>query len=143
PERCSPSCVGTPTVIHGVSNVESIGSSEGKTCFVLSDGSAKCLEQYYGWLNESVVESRVLNEADVDLRTVEEPCLLTTGGEVQCPEGFGLLGERGRGPVTNGELGGSVLGDAVELSSGGSFVCALLGDGGVDCWGENLYGRLG
>jgi alpha-tubulin suppressor-like RCC1 family protein len=32
---------------------------------------------------------------------------------------------------------------ALTVAVGGSFACAVLGDDGVDCWGDNEYGELG
>jgi len=31
----------------------------------------------------------------------------------------------------------------VQLSAGYMITCALLDDGSVKCWGENLYGQFG
>jgi alpha-tubulin suppressor-like RCC1 family protein len=33
--------------------------------------------------------------------------------------------------------------DALDLDSGQSYICALLGDGTVKCWGSNTHGELG
>jgi alpha-tubulin suppressor-like RCC1 family protein len=32
---------------------------------------------------------------------------------------------------------------AIAVAAGGSYACALLGDGSVQCWGDNTYGQLG
>ena len=37
----------------------------------------------------------------------------------------------------------SGLPDAVQVSAGGDFSCAVRGDGSVVCWGGNVNGQLG
>jgi alpha-tubulin suppressor-like RCC1 family protein len=36
-----------------------------------------------------------------------------------------------------------LLAGAEQISMGGSHSCALFGDGGVGCWGDNSFGQLG
>ncbi len=35
------------------------------------------------------------------------------------------------------------LDDVAQVAAGGNHTCALLGDGTVQCWGDNLFGQLG
>jgi Regulator of Chromosome Condensation (RCC1) repeat protein/regulator of chromosome condensation (RCC1) repeat-containing protein len=78
-------------------------------------------------------------------------CAVLAGGGVQC-WGQGLLGRLGYGNVKNvgdDEVPATVglvrLGSAkaVRLGLGESHTCALLDDGGVNCWGRNEFGQLG
>ena len=82
-------------------------------------------------------------------------CAVLTSGGVDC-WGYGEDGELGDGtfytsghdgsdvPVTVLGVGGNgTLGDVTSLASDGSGFCALLGSGGVDCWGYGLTGELG
>lgn len=67
------------------------------------------------------------------------------GGQVYCwgDNSFGQLGDgttEGRAqPVTVEGLPGS----ATRIAAGAVHTCALMGDGSVYCWGQNLQGQLG
>lgn len=80
-------------------------------------------------------------------------CALLDGGAVVC-WGDNLLGALGQGDTFDrGDDPGEVaaltpvpLGTgrhATQVAVGGDLVCALLDDGGVKCWGDNLAGQLG
>jgi len=78
-------------------------------------------------------------------------CALTAAGEVYC------WGVNSRGQLGNGTSDAvaqaayvcdspgctDTLGDVVAISAGGQHTCAVLGDGTVRCWGDNLSGQLG
>ena len=72
-------------------------------------------------------------------------CALRSTGAVMC------WGDNGSGQLGNGttiasatpvQVSGLVHG-ATAVSAGGSFACAVLGDGSVSCWGANADGQLG
>jgi alpha-tubulin suppressor-like RCC1 family protein len=72
-------------------------------------------------------------------------CALVSSSSVKC-WGSNFSGELGDGttigrlsPVSVIGLSGSVT----AISAGGSHSCALLADGGINCWGENDFGELG
>jgi len=77
-------------------------------------------------------------------------CAVMADGAVQC-WGKGSEGRLGNNstadspvPVqVSGFTGLSTAATAVSVSSGGSHSCSLMGNGGVRCWGDNFYGRLG
>jgi alpha-tubulin suppressor-like RCC1 family protein len=86
-------------------------------------------------------------------------CLVTTTGRIECWGGnqFGQLGGSDgpftlleNGPPFSGNPGSwakanvrGLTGKALAVSSGYYHTCALVGVGGVQCWGRNISGQLG
>jgi alpha-tubulin suppressor-like RCC1 family protein len=79
-------------------------------------------------------------------------CAILDTGEVRCwgAGDYGRLGYGNEADVGDTEPPGSRgpvdLGEgqsAVAISTGAEHTCAILGTGGVRCWGEADYGRLG
>jgi cysteine-rich repeat protein len=81
-------------------------------------------------------------------------CALSSGGTVKCwgDNSYGQLGlgdteARGDEPNEMGEnLPTVALGSgryATSIATGMNHVCALLDDGSIKCWGDNLNGTLG
>jgi alpha-tubulin suppressor-like RCC1 family protein/uncharacterized membrane protein YgcG len=61
----------------------------------------------------------------------------STGPETCAQDGFGGLPCSPLPVVVNGITG------AVAVSTGANHTCAVLKSGGVDCWGESVFGALG
>ena len=80
-------------------------------------------------------------------------CAVRSNGTVAC-WGLNTSGQLGSGAVGGidqptvhaGHVvvpGGTLLGDAVQITAGAAHTCALMRDTTVRCWGENSLGQLG
>jgi alpha-tubulin suppressor-like RCC1 family protein len=108
---------------------------------------------YYGQLgNDSTTNSSIPVEVQdlggTPVKIVaggEHTCVLLSSGQIQCwgYNGYGQLGNGGTSnslvPVYVEDLATT----AVDVSAGFDFTCAVLSNGGVQCWGYNSYGELG
>ncbi len=152
--------------------VRRIALSGAATCAVLDDQSLKCWgNNAYGQLGlgDGLPRGVAANQMGASLPAVDlgagrkaasvvggslHTCALLDDGSVKC-WGFNTNGQLGRGDkVTRGDLAGQMgaslpaidLGvgrSAMALASGASFVCALLDNGSVKCWGNNEAFQLG
>lgn len=78
-------------------------------------------------------------------RGARHGCVLSTGDGVKC-WGYNYYGQLGDGTNANRSAAVDVSGldDGVKAVSAGAFhTCALMSDGGVECWGDNSRGQLG
>jgi alpha-tubulin suppressor-like RCC1 family protein len=72
-------------------------------------------------------------------------CALTALGGVQC-WGNNAFGELGDGTLIAREAPAvipSLMSGVTQVSTGYPGSCAVLANGGVQCWGDNTYGELG
>lgn len=72
-------------------------------------------------------------------------CAVLANGNVMCTgdNSYGALGNGSK--VAKSELPVEVQGitNALQVTAGGQFACALLRGGAVECWGANSVGELG
>ncbi len=106
----------------------------------------------------------VVSSASKSNDGVHTMAAVTSGGDSYCAVlstgGVDCWGDNTFGQLGNGAMGGpddcygvqecydapqAVVGmtDASSLASEGDGYCAVLSTGGVDCWGDNIYGELG
>jgi alpha-tubulin suppressor-like RCC1 family protein len=138
-----------------MANFVSIAAGAEHTCAVKADGTAYC----WGYNASSQLgdgttfASSTPRQVPSLAGTVSiaagqnHSCALLAGGEVRC-WGEGAVGELGQGstansvtPVTTSGLEAVVGG--TRIAPGDAHTCALLTDGTVECWGDNVHGQLG
>jgi alpha-tubulin suppressor-like RCC1 family protein len=145
----------TPTAVPGLAGVVAIAAGSVHTCALLAVGTVACWgDATFGQLGsgatslgETATPAAVPSFAGVTAIAAggDHTCALLGDGTIQCwgsnvhgQLGDGLSEETHAAPIR-------VVGitDAVAVSAGIDFSCALLGDGTVRCWGNNDQGQLG
>jgi alpha-tubulin suppressor-like RCC1 family protein len=142
-----------PVRVTGVTTATAVTVGNAHSCALMRDGSAQCWgDNAYGQLGPAGVGARVLT-----------PTVAFGPGAVQIEAGFGFTCARSSaggawclGDNSAGQLGAAVgasssvpvqvtgLAEGVlKIDAGYRFVCALLKDGSVQCWGDNTYGQIG
>lgn len=135
------------------SGVMDIASAQTHTCAVLSDHSVKCWgANYYGALGLGGVTSSptptlvsgITNAVQI-ASTFWHTCVTLSNGGAKC-WGYNEDGQLGDGSLTTKNTPVDVVGlsaNVAQISAGRSHTCALLANGGVQCWGTNGSGELG
>jgi alpha-tubulin suppressor-like RCC1 family protein len=146
-----------PTEVVGGTGLASIAAGYLHTCAVTMGGAVRC------WGNNSSYHQLGNPSPDRQLTPVAvtgldsgwatvmagawHSCALSITGRVKC-WGGNQSGELGNGlaetsnPVPQEVIGlGGVA--VTALATGHSHTCALNANGGVLCWGQNLFGQLG
>ena len=145
-----------PVNVVGLSSgVQKIAAGGANSCALTTGGGVKCWgNDYYGQLgagtshadSASPVNVVGLSSGVVDISINGfSACAVMSSGSVKC---WGENGNKKLGDgtsSTNSSTPVNVIGvsNAVAVTVGGYHVCALLGSGGVSCWGLNMSGELG
>jgi alpha-tubulin suppressor-like RCC1 family protein len=140
-----------PTNVVGMaSGVAAITAGGYHTCALLLTGGVQC----WGDDPDRPVPTNVTGLGSVATAIAvggSHSCAVLTAGGVQC-WGINNLGQLGDGTVSDFNSASTFLAPvsvsgltarAVAIAAGNSHTCALLSDGGVQCWGMNSYGQLG
>ncbi len=156
-----------PGLESGALSVSLTGDAGGGTaCAVMADGGVKCWgNNLYGQLGDG---TRTYSHTPVDVVGLDgralwavarwgHTCALLESGEVQCwgsnqwgqmgigqdagcdPQNGGSLDCHHTAPVTVDALGSNVT----AITGGWAHMCALVGSGGVKCWGLNNTAQIG
>lgn len=159
--QLSPGCVLDLTGI--TPGVIQVVEGDRHSCVLFSDGGVWC------WGDNSLGQLGISNlsstTAPLDVQNLSSdnqgnpPSQLSAGGNVTCAllGGDGSVwcwGQNNQGQLGNGTTNGGANAtptqvqplppaSQVAVSTGGTFACALLQNGDVQCWGSNTYGQLG
>jgi alpha-tubulin suppressor-like RCC1 family protein len=146
---------GAPRDVLGLtSGVTAIAAGGSHNCVILAGGGVKCWgANYNGQLGDATTTDR-WEPADVPglsggvmaiAAGTSHTCAALAGGGVKCwgYNGYGQLGD-GTTEQRTSPVPVSGLTDTVTaIAAGWGHTCALLSDGGVQCWGYNYSGQLG
>ncbi|GAC1351367.1 MAG: hypothetical protein NVSMB1_03700 [Polyangiales bacterium] len=143
-----------PKPVAGLTGVSQLSLAPGRSCALITDGTVKC------WgipLIGPQIDTTLLPQTKSGLANVKHiaageyfGCALLLNETVQC-WGRSTSGSLGDGsPIdieTFKKTPGLVVGlsNVKQIALGNAFACALIGDGTVRCWGENVpkFGNLG
>lgn len=146
-----------PVLIEGVTDVLVVGVGMDHACALERSGSLKCWGRRLD-LDVPPWQHEETEWEPYELGHIDRPAGLTMawdGGCAWSEDGHGwCFGANQRGQVGDGttEYRGELvrvegLSNIVQMSTAsvayGGHTCALLGDGGVQCWGNNGSGQLG
>ena len=164
PEECTSddvACSTTPVPVAGLGAVTAIAAGGSYTCALLGSGTVEC------WGDNSLGELGDGSEVDYSATPVTvaglsdvtsigagsgHACALRSDGTVVCwgDNQAGQLGNGTTGPDTCGMTPCSrtrvtvgLLPKTTAIAVGALDTCALLSDGSVECWGDNVSGELG
>jgi alpha-tubulin suppressor-like RCC1 family protein len=171
PQSCNGDpCASTPVAVEGIAGATAIAAGGGESCALLSGGRVDCWgENMDGQLGDGTsagpqsCDGEPCSSTPVAVEGIAgasaiavgggDSCALLAGGKVDCwgENAYGQLGDgTSRGPQScDGDSCASTpvavdgISGATAIAAGSDHVCALLGAGGVDCWGYNFAAELG
>ena len=152
-----------PTPVAGLTNVVSLASGSFHHCALKADGTVWCWgyqasRSVFG--NGPVLDPTLLTLAPVQVAGITDATVLASGNDHVCiiranktvkcwgwndygQTGSTALTQNGLQPVTDTPTPFAVPGvtNAVSLSLGAATSCAVLANGGMQCWGDNDRGQ--
>jgi alpha-tubulin suppressor-like RCC1 family protein len=140
--------------VTGVDDVASLAVGHSFACAVRGDGTVWCWGMNLdGQLGARLPDRSVpvavpvvgVGDAVAVSAAPGRTCVLRAGGTVSCwgDNDYGQLGDGAPGTSSSVPVSPSGLGPAIAVSTGDYHTCAVLVDGNVACWGQNIEGTLG
>jgi alpha-tubulin suppressor-like RCC1 family protein len=131
-----------PTLVPGVSGAVDIAAGQDHSCALRSDATVQC----WGRNQSGQLGNETTINASSPVAAVHLPC----GGSGTSNTCSGCKPSSCQAQkVSSGSVGDNCGGSLVcgvahgTIALGNGFSCALPGDGGVRCWGQNDKGQLG
>ena len=147
-----------PVEVEGITDATAISAGWGHSCALHQDGTISCWGSD-GQLgnNRSEVDSAVDSAIPVRVADITDAKAITAGythscalhedGAISC-WGFNRSGQLGNGQSGYGfestwPVRVAGIDDAIAITTGIDYSCALHQTGTISCWGDNEYGQLG
>ena len=147
----------TPGLISGsVYGVKSATAGGSHTCALLNGGAVKCWG--YGKYGQLGVAGGGNSAGPIDVPDLptgvaaltagsDHTCALLSTGAVKC-WGYNASGQLGDGTIADKSKPTDLPALATDVAtiaagSTANHTCAILKDGTLRCWGQNLYGQIG
>ncbi|MEZ5565193.1 MAG: hypothetical protein R3F24_06580 [Gammaproteobacteria bacterium] len=141
---------GTPVAVNGVAMAVDTGGNH--SCVIGPSGTVTCWGyNFYGQLGQGtgpasqpVVVSGINDATNIALG-FDHTCAVLADGTGKCwgRNNLGQLGINSTQPAqTATPTSLTLLGSAVAIAAGAYHNCAVLRNGGVQCWGQNNVGQL-
>jgi alpha-tubulin suppressor-like RCC1 family protein len=144
----------TPVAVNGLSGAVAVAPGGYHTCALATDGGVRCWGQNtYGQLGDGTTTTRPAPVSVLGLTSgvtsvssaLYTSCAVTVDGGVKC-WGNNASGQLGDGTTSHRsspvDVTGLTSGVAGVMAAAG-HACAVTGEGGLKCWGDNTNGRLG
>ena len=142
-----------PHQVKGLPPIQSVSVGAFHICALTTAGEVYCWGQNgSGQLGNGSTEDSSepvavvgLHDATMISAGLRHTCALRSEGGVQC-WGDNAQGQLGDGSTTSASTPVDVAGLSVgvqAVSAGQQHTCALMTDGTVQCWGDNMFGQLG
>lgn len=145
----------TPADVTGLtSGVVEISTTYEHTCALLASGGVRCWGgNFYGTIGNGGSTDRpsptdvsgLTSGAQAIAAGQFHTCAATVTGSVKC-WGINSGGQLGDGSAALSRVPVDVVNlpsGVVDIVAGDDHTCAVVGGGGVKCWGRNYYGQLG
>lgn len=144
----------TPVVIPGITTATKITVGGGYACVLLADQTIKCWgSNYYGQLGDGTTTLRTAPTLVTGISTAidvsagsSHTCAVLSDGTVKCwgQNDYGRIGDSTTS-ITNkpNPVFATGVTNAIKVVAAYDHTCALLSDGTVKCWGNNIYGKTG
>jgi alpha-tubulin suppressor-like RCC1 family protein len=145
-----------PVTVATVDDAVGVAAGYYHTCVLREGGTVRCWGMgLYGQLGDGTETNRN-RPLEVDVLGITDAVAITAGAYHNCALradgtvwcwGRNIEGQVGDGTISNANrrVPVQVIGitDAVSIGGGLGHTCAVLGDGTVRCWGDNIGGQLG
>ena len=155
---CNGSVTGVTLPNHPELSSGIVSASAGAThlCIVTTSGIAKCLGTGgNGQIGDGLTSNRSVftpivfvtkNRIFSKVTTGgNHTCALSVSGEIFC-WGYNAQGQLGNGTTSNTNSPTAITSHFIpftDISAGQNHTCGITAIGGVKCWGQNTYGKLG